>query len=273
MMRGREVFDSLPVTPVDEKTAQELIGKCQENGWIKRGGYDWQDDPFLEDYPYEFGKAEKLEELRDFFAHGNWAIRQGIVFDDLAFVQQDNGGDEWWTLKRTPDGWLDFESFSFRWANEDPQAFNRVITSMQMATPDQCLHLEYMLPEGDYIWESGYVKDFGTRGNVDCRYFDSVKEGYRLSVYERPSFDGYAVLVHHIDAQDDLLYTPCADALTGATLAQERTDFYIAQGIRTYAQLQRALSLTDRVNAARAASKPDAFKDFTPQSLEDHGSR
>ena len=42
-----------------------------------------------------------MEELRGFFTHGNWALRQGIVYEDLAFVQQVDGGDEWWTLKRT----------------------------------------------------------------------------------------------------------------------------------------------------------------------------
>lgn len=51
-----------------------------------------------------------MEELRGFFAHGNWALRQGIVYEDLAFVQQVDGGDEWWTLKRTDSGWLAFES-------------------------------------------------------------------------------------------------------------------------------------------------------------------
>ena len=28
---------------------EELVEKCQENGWLKVGGFDWQDDPFLEE--------------------------------------------------------------------------------------------------------------------------------------------------------------------------------------------------------------------------------
>ena len=28
-----------------------------------------------------------FDELRDFFAHGNWAIRQGVVYKDQAFIQ------------------------------------------------------------------------------------------------------------------------------------------------------------------------------------------
>ena len=35
--------------------------------------------PLSREYPYEFAKAGSVEELRVFFAHGNWAIRQGIV--------------------------------------------------------------------------------------------------------------------------------------------------------------------------------------------------
>ena len=25
-----------------------LVEKCQENGWLKVGGFDWQDDPFFD---------------------------------------------------------------------------------------------------------------------------------------------------------------------------------------------------------------------------------
>ena len=33
--------------PLDEETREQLVSKCQENGWLRVGGYDWQDDPFL----------------------------------------------------------------------------------------------------------------------------------------------------------------------------------------------------------------------------------
>ena len=78
----------------DDETVESLVAKCQENGWLKRGGYAWQDDPYLEEYPYEFAKAGSIEELRGFFAQGNFALRQGAVYEDLAFVQQVDGGDE-----------------------------------------------------------------------------------------------------------------------------------------------------------------------------------
>ena len=49
--------------PITEEEHELLVAKCQENGWLKRGGYDWQDDPFMEEYPYEFSKAESIEDL------------------------------------------------------------------------------------------------------------------------------------------------------------------------------------------------------------------
>ena len=42
-----------------------LVEKCQENGWLKVGGFDWQDDPFLEEYPYEFSRTESVDRLRE----------------------------------------------------------------------------------------------------------------------------------------------------------------------------------------------------------------
>ncbi len=109
--------------PITGEEHELLVAKCQENGWLKRGGYDWQDDPFMEEYPYEFSKAESIEDLRNAFARGNWAIRQGFVYEDLAFIQQVNGGDEWWTCKRFDGEWVDFESWSFGRISLDPAEF------------------------------------------------------------------------------------------------------------------------------------------------------
>ena len=133
--------------PVDSETAEKLERKCQENGWLMRGGYDWQDDPYLEEYPYEFCTAPNMEALASFFEHGNWAIRQGIVFDDLAFIQQVNGGDEWWTLKRDGDGWVDFESVSCGHTIAHSKSdFERLVASMRAASTDECVHLDYLFP-------------------------------------------------------------------------------------------------------------------------------
>ena len=140
-------YDSERLAPVDSQTAKQLEDKCQENGWLMRGGYDWQDDPYLEEYPYEFCTASDMESLTSFFEHGNWAIRQGVVFDDLAFIQQVNGGDEWWTLKRDGDGWVDFESVSCGHIIAHSRSdFERLVASMRAASTDECVRLDYLFP-------------------------------------------------------------------------------------------------------------------------------
>lgn len=138
----KEIADAL--IRVDEETKASLVEKCQENGWLKRGGYDWQDDPYLEEYPYEFARIEDIEVLRRTLGSGNWAIRQGFLYKDLAFIQQVNSGDEWWTLKKTDDGWIDFESWTFGGVAQDYREFASAITSMHVATPEECEDLDYM---------------------------------------------------------------------------------------------------------------------------------
>ena len=140
--------------PLDEETREQLVSKCQENGWLKVGGYDWQDDPFLEEYPYEFMRIDDIDALREHFGRGNWAIRQGVVFDDLAFINQSNGGDEWWTLKRDGEGWVAFESTSFAYIIEAKgrAAFETLVRSMQLATPAQCKTLDYYDKDASAKW-------------------------------------------------------------------------------------------------------------------------
>ena len=129
-----------------------LVEKCQENGWLKVGGFDWQDDPFLEEYPYEFSRTDSVDRLREALGSGNWAIRQGFCYRDLAFIQQVNGGDEWWTLKRDGDAWTGFESWSFGVIAQEPERFERAMRDMCEATPEQCrsgewAHLHEKAPE------------------------------------------------------------------------------------------------------------------------------
>lgn len=127
------------LTPATQEEHDSLVEKRQKNGWLKRGGFDWQDDPWLEECPYDFSRASTIKGLAVFFSNGNRTIRQGVLFGDFAFIQQVDGGDEWWTLKRCPDGsWMDFESYSMSCILPDMSRFTQVIASMQLATPDEC---------------------------------------------------------------------------------------------------------------------------------------
>lgn len=157
-----ELLDTLRKNSLSSEECETFIEKCQHNGWLMRGGYDWQDDPYLEEYPYEFARLGNLDDLREYFSYGNWAIRQGVTYKDLAFIQQVNGGDEWWTLKQVDDGWMSFESITFGSMVKDPERFNHMICSMVASSPQICHDLDYLASQeltDKLIWladEYGY---------------------------------------------------------------------------------------------------------------------
>ena len=107
--------------PRGEKTLgvfnkKELVELSQQNSFLKRGGYMFEEDPFAEDdYQFNFMSYPDREVLKRFFSFGNWAIRTGAIHQNLCFIQSDNGGDEWWTVKKFEDGELiPFECISWR---------------------------------------------------------------------------------------------------------------------------------------------------------------
>jgi len=131
-------------------TEKELIQKCQENPWLKTFGVVFAEDPLMElDYKYCFTECKTLEELKKYFLEGNWAIRQGFTFQNLAFINQVNGGDEWWTLKKFEDGEIvAFESISFRHIIKkgktfDGQTLEQLMERLLKATKQQCEKLTY----------------------------------------------------------------------------------------------------------------------------------
>jgi hypothetical protein len=253
--------------PADERTRRSLYLKCQENGWLMVGGYSWQDDHWLEEYPYEFSEVGGVEGLREAFRQGNWAIRQGFLYDDLAFVNQVDGGDEWWTLKRVGrDGgasdWLDFESWSFRTLAEErahggSDAFVNAVRSMQMAAPGQCKKLDYMLPDGSPTWDftKTVASSFDGARRV-CRSFSAETGGYRLTVYERPSFQGFSSEVFDLESKKIIQHSErIGSALDAAVAAQNTAALCRENGVHDPRQLADLLPVEDRAQAAIAASR------------------
>ena len=128
---------------VSKELEKEYKKLCQKNIWLKRFGIPFEDDPCLElDSPYSIVEIKELEALKAFFEHGNWSIRQGVLYHDLIFANQVNGGDEWWTCKRFDGEWVPFESITFRLIIEDGE-FERYIARLDAATRYQCEHLDY----------------------------------------------------------------------------------------------------------------------------------
>ena len=232
-----ELYERLRETPVAEAEKAALVEKCQENGWLMRGGFDWQDDPYMEEYPYSFVRTESMADLREFFTHGNWAIRQGILYHDLAFIQQVNGGDEWWTLKRDADGnWVNFESWTFEYRAEDPAKFSNAIVSMEMASIEQCRSYHYMLPENNLTWNSEYVSNSPWQDDSEAlRVFTGENENFEMKICERPGFGGYTAEVRSKEYGGVAYREDCfAVALDAAIAACASAGFTYKEGSSDY---------------------------------------
>lgn len=121
-----------------------IVSACQDNPWLKTFGGSFAEDPFMElDYRFSFETVGSLSELKQLLARGNYAIRQGFVYQNLAFVNQVNGGDEWHVLKEFEDGEiLGFESISFKLVIERG-GFEELIERLLRATKEQCRTLSY----------------------------------------------------------------------------------------------------------------------------------
>lgn len=86
--------------PISDMLQNTLETLCQRNNWLQRRGVVSQTDPGLDSSsPYSFCTIDDLSMLKLFFEHGNWSLRQGVVYKDLFFCNQVSGGDEWWTCK------------------------------------------------------------------------------------------------------------------------------------------------------------------------------
>jgi len=121
---------------------ESLIKKSQENIWLKRGGVMFTEDPFAEyDYKYSFADCENVKELEKCIKEST-AIRSGCIYKNLAFVNQVNGGDEWWTLKQFDGKLVGFESITFDGFIKRGE-FEDLIDRLERATESQAKNLEY----------------------------------------------------------------------------------------------------------------------------------
>ena len=100
---------------------KELLTRCyaagMRNGWAS-GAYAKADGNFIveEDRlnPKSIMFIDDAQELKDFFKHGNWCLGQGVIFGNLFFLQQINGGDEWAVYEITDKTVKQFESMTWR---------------------------------------------------------------------------------------------------------------------------------------------------------------
>jgi hypothetical protein len=127
--------------PAPPELVAKLKAKCEESIFISDEALR-EDCLCEEDYEFTLTQINTLDKLEMFFDHGNWSIRQGVVYKDLAFINQVNGGDEWWTLKQDGEEWVAFESCTMRPIIHRGE-FRKMIRDMRKSTMEQCESLDY----------------------------------------------------------------------------------------------------------------------------------
>jgi len=134
MMFGRKLEDE------EEKLFWK---KCYELGMSN----DWCNGKFSEadgNFIVEEDRLNKKSvivfdsfwELACYFEHGNWCLGSSVIYRNLCMIQQDNGGDEYLTMKLFKDGVVrSFESISFGRMLEDTSFhFSQYIDELMGAT-------------------------------------------------------------------------------------------------------------------------------------------
>ncbi|UOE52543.1 hypothetical protein MTO98_15815 [Mucilaginibacter sp. SMC90] len=117
-------FDTNALLPV-----WEAIGKS--NPWIAQANDPAFDRTLLK-------QVDDLTQLELLFQYGNWCLGQGFYYQNLCFINQVDGGDEWLTIK---DDYA-FESITFSRIIGDGK-FTEYIDRLLNATKEQCINLTY----------------------------------------------------------------------------------------------------------------------------------
>ena len=131
------------------ESENRLIKRCYStgmgNGWAS-GKYARMDGDFIT-------KEDSLnmdsiffidtkKELKKFFKFGNWCLGQGVIYKNLFFLQQVNGGDEWATHRINDKEVFQFDSVSFMPIIKDNE-FKGYTNRILKATEEELRNLEY----------------------------------------------------------------------------------------------------------------------------------
>jgi hypothetical protein len=115
--------------PADPVSTWLTIGRG--NRWIRHA---W-DPPFNR---ASFTRCADAEELKARLAHGNWCLGSAFYLDDLCFIEQVGGGDEWLVIKEN----VAFESVSCAHMIK-VGTFDDFLARIQRATLYACAQLSY----------------------------------------------------------------------------------------------------------------------------------
>jgi hypothetical protein len=112
----------------------------RSNPWIRYAS----DPPFNRD---SFARCTTLDELEDRIGSANWALGTAFYYRDLCLINQDDGGDEWLTIRSFTDEAGETTSIAFESITFGPSIkrgeFASLIRRLLAASKEQCERLEY----------------------------------------------------------------------------------------------------------------------------------
>lgn len=133
----------------ENEEEQKLVERCYQKGMKNKwanGEYDRMDGNFIVE-------ADRLNrgslifiddpiELEKFFSYAAWMLGQGVIYKNLFFLNQVDGGDEWATYKITDEEIFQFESLTCNAIIRDGE-FQDLLKRIEKATNEQLANLEY----------------------------------------------------------------------------------------------------------------------------------
>lgn len=106
--------------PLPPEQEEALRKACAANPSLH---YVWEEDG-------SFVKTSSIEALWEYFKHGNWCVKSGILYGELAFVCVTPR--DWWTLKWMDGAFISFESCDMTYIAEKSmlEEFSTFITHL-----------------------------------------------------------------------------------------------------------------------------------------------
>ena len=106
-----------PQTEEEKKLLIRCYNEGKKNGWAS-GDCDRANGNFIVEEDClnknNISFIDSQEGLIEFFKPGNWCLGTGIIYKNLFFLEQTNGGSEWAIYKITEDEIKSFESYSIK---------------------------------------------------------------------------------------------------------------------------------------------------------------
>ena len=144
-----------PTSPYEKDFADRCYKLGMRNGWCS-GRYATEEGDFIVEEDrlnrtsFSIIDGGDADTLKAFFRCGNWCLGSAVIYKNLCFIQQVDGGDEWLTIKDFEGGAISFESISFKHildehenGEDGDKDFDDYLARLLSASKEACLKLTY----------------------------------------------------------------------------------------------------------------------------------